>query len=82
MWSKKTGATAMAMPKIKKGLSIKPKRPFGLHAAFSSGGKQAFNDPSTAVAPDQAFGAAMAQPQGGASPSLPTLPTSLPTTTG
>ena len=83
MWGKKTGGSAMAMPTIKKGLSIKPKRPFGLHAAFSNGGKQAFNDPTTMVAPDQAFGAAMASPQGAAGPSsAPTLPTSLPTTTG
>lgn len=51
------------MPTMKKGLRIKPKRPFGLHAAFAAG-KQAFNDPKSLVAPDQAFSAAMAQPQG------------------
>ena len=64
------------MPKVKKGPSIKPKRPFGLHAAFSNGGKQAFNDPKTMVAPDQAFSGAMAQPQGEPSgaPMTPPIP--------
>ena len=64
------------MPKIKKGPSVKPRRPFGLRAAFSTGGNQAFSDPKTMVAPDQAFSAAMAQPQGGASaaPNLPSMP--------
>jgi hypothetical protein len=65
----------MKMPSIKKGLRIKPKRPFGLHAAFGSGA-QAFNDPKSMVAPDQAFSAAMAQPQGlGAEPPSAPLPT-------
>lgn len=36
----------------------------GGHVAFPSGGKRAFSDPSTMTAPDQAFGAAMAMPQG------------------
>ena len=66
----------LAMPKSKKGLSVKPKRPFGLHAAFAAGGKQAFNDPKTMVAPDQAFSGAMAQPQGEptAAPMTPPIP--------
>lgn len=43
----------------------------GGHAAFGSGGSRAFNDPSTMVAPDQAFGAAMTMPQGGGAVALP-----------
>ena len=42
--------------------------------AFGGGGNRAFRDPQTMVAPDQAFGAAMAQPQGGAAPALPAMP--------
>ena len=66
----------MQTPKAKKPLTIKPKRPFGLHAAFASGGKQAFNDPKTMVTPDQAFSGAMALPQGepSAAPMTPPLP--------
>lgn len=64
----------MNIPKPKKGLSIKPKRPFGLHTAFGSGPKQAFRDPKGMAAPDQAFTAAMAQPQDAASVPAPTLP--------
>lgn len=41
------------------------------HAAFGAGGSRAFNDPATMVAPDQAFGAAMAAPQGGGAVALP-----------
>jgi hypothetical protein len=66
-----------SMPKMKKGPSVKPRRPFGLRAAFGSGA-QAFNDPKSMVAPDQAFSAAMAQPQSGglgAEPASPPLPT-------
>jgi|HubBroStandDraft_3_1064219.scaffolds.fasta_scaffold69745_2 hypothetical protein len=62
----------MKIPKPKKPLSIKPKRPFGLHAAFGNGA-QAFHDPKAMVAPDQAFGAAMAMPQSGNSPA-PAMP--------
>jgi hypothetical protein len=65
-------------PKMKKGPTIHPKRPFGLHAAFANGGSQAFSDPKTMVAPDQAFSAAMAQPQAPGEPGppapMPTLP--------
>lgn len=62
------------MPKPKKGPSIKPRRPFGLHAAFGAG-KQAFQSPDAMVAPDQAFSGAMAQPQSGGTPAVPQLPT-------
>lgn len=34
-------------------------------AAFGSGGARAFSDPKTMQAPDEAFSAAMALPQGG-----------------
>jgi hypothetical protein len=64
----------MKLPKLKKGPTIKPKRPFGLHAAFNNSGAQAFNDPKTMVAPDQAFSAAMAQPQASPAPAAPNLP--------
>jgi hypothetical protein len=69
------------MPTMKKGPRIKPKRPFGLHAAFAAGGNRAFSDPKTMVAPDQAFSGAMAQPQGGAAPDATAMP-SLPTPPG
>lgn len=62
------------IPKPKKEMSIKPKRPFGLHAAFGSGPKQAFRDPKSMASPDQAFTAAMAQPQDAASVPAPALP--------
>lgn len=35
------------------------------HVSFGSGGPRAFREPMTMQAPDQAFGAAMAMPQGG-----------------
>jgi hypothetical protein len=45
----------MKPPKLsrgKKGLSVKPKRPFNVHAAFGTGPKQAFNDQKSMVAPE------------------------------
>jgi hypothetical protein len=73
----------MKPPKLsrgKKGLSVKPKRPFNVHAAFGTGPKQAFNDQKSMVAPDQAFSAAMAQPQGAGAgaPAAPMAPPVLP----
>lgn len=65
----------LKMPKIKKGPAVHPRRPFGLHAAFSAGANRAFRDPATMAAPDQAFTAAMARPQDAASLPAPTLPT-------
>jgi hypothetical protein len=66
-----------AMPKVKKAMSVKPRRPFGLRAAFGSG-KQAFNDPKSMVAPDQAFSGAMAMPQGESSTAPMTPPVPMP----
>lgn len=37
----------------------------GKPSAFGAGGSQAFSDPQTMQAPDQAFSAAMAMPGGG-----------------
>ena len=51
------------MPKVPRGGSR--------GTAFGSGGNRAFSDPATMTAPDQAFSAAMAKPQGGAMPSAP-----------
>jgi hypothetical protein len=56
--------------------------------AFGVGGNRAFRDPQTMTAPDQAFSAAMAKPQGGALPPAPSPvgpvagPTPLPPTQG
>jgi hypothetical protein len=63
------------MPKI--GGGPKGRRPplrGGGHAAFGGGGSRAFSDPSTMTAPDQAFSAAMAMPQGGGAAALPDMP--------
>jgi len=55
-------------------MRIRPaKMPKALHGAggrtaFGLGGNRAFRDPATMTAPDQAFSAAMAKPQGGAMP--------------
>jgi hypothetical protein len=66
------------MPKMGKPSGARaPRLPRGgAHAAFGSGGSRAFNDPSTMTAPDQAFSAAMAMPQGGAgaAPEMPPTP--------
>lgn len=60
--------------------------PRGGGAAFGGGGHRAFRDPTTMVAPDQAFSAAMSKtpgaimppapaPQGGAGgPAMPAIP--------
>jgi len=65
-------AIEMKMPSVKKGLRIKPKRPFGLHAAFGTvNPKQAFDVPGAA----QAFGPAQADGGLGAEPASPPLPT-------
>ena len=61
------------MPSVLRGRTRAPSARLG-HTAFGSGGNRAFNDPATMVAPDQAFGAAMAQPQGGAMPAAPIMP--------
>ena len=68
----------MMKPKMPKPKRIGPRRPFGMRAAFgSSQPKQAFRDPATMAAPDQAFTTAMAQPQNGAA-SLPAMPSPTP----
>jgi hypothetical protein len=65
----------LKMPKIAKtgGAAPHGRRPslHGGHSAFPSGGSRAFSDPSTMAAPDQAFGAAMAMPQGGGAGEAP-----------
>jgi len=66
----------------KKGLSVKPKRPFNVHAAFGAGPKQAFNDPKSMVSPDQAFSEAMAPQQGGGAAPGPAAPMPPPTLPG
>jgi hypothetical protein len=66
----------LKMPKTQKlGGSVshahRPSLHGGGHTAYPAGGSRAFNDPSTMTAPDQAFGAAMAMPQGGGMPAAP-----------
>ena len=46
----------------------------GSHIAFGAGGNRAFRDPTTMAAPDQAFSAAMAQPQSGPASPMPPMP--------
>jgi len=61
------------MPKIRK---IAARLPKGNAAFGGGGGEHAFRDPKTMAAPDQAFTAAMAQPQQGQGmgPTMPPLP--------
>lgn len=63
----------LKMLKIRKAGGRLPK---GGNAAFGAGGERAFRDPATMAAPDQAFTAAMAQPQQGegTGPTMPPLP--------
>ena len=61
----------LKMPKVQKASTGRKPSLHAGHAAFPGGGSRAFSDPATMTAPDQAFGAAMAMPQGGGTAALP-----------